>query len=299
MAPPSPRRPGFSRRAQYGLFASYVIAVLGALFGLLLLITARLDPKGHSVLQGAANDITAPISGFFRSAGATLSGASDEVSAYFNAATKNAEMARELKTARSKLIQGQKDALEVARLKKLLGVLEGQARPVAIARLVNSPSASSRRYATLAAGSANGVEAGQPVRAADGLIGRVEQTGTGTARVLLIIDAGNTVPVKRASDGLAALANGLGDGRMEVRPLAAGSNPFKIGDVFISSGTGGIYAPGIPVARAIQKSGDRMIALPTADPATFDFAIVETAFVVPLPIAKDTEAKKPDAKAAK
>ena len=31
MAPPKNRRAGFSRRAQYGLFASYVIALLGAL----------------------------------------------------------------------------------------------------------------------------------------------------------------------------------------------------------------------------------------------------------------------------
>src|SRR3546814_5767463 len=38
MAPPPSRRPGYNRKAQYGLFASYVIAVAGALLGLLLAI---------------------------------------------------------------------------------------------------------------------------------------------------------------------------------------------------------------------------------------------------------------------
>ena len=36
MAPPSTRRPGFSRRAQFGLFIGYVIAVGGILFALIV-----------------------------------------------------------------------------------------------------------------------------------------------------------------------------------------------------------------------------------------------------------------------
>jgi len=40
MAPPRNRRPGFSRRIQFGLFISYVIAVVGAVcaFGFVMLI---------------------------------------------------------------------------------------------------------------------------------------------------------------------------------------------------------------------------------------------------------------------
>jgi rod shape-determining protein MreC len=62
MAPPSARRPGFSRRAQYGLFLGYVIAVAGVLFAVLLLIVAAIDPRGFSALKGAALDATSPVS---------------------------------------------------------------------------------------------------------------------------------------------------------------------------------------------------------------------------------------------
>src|SRR3712207_8506240 len=61
MAPPSTRRPGFSRRAQYGLFLGYVIAVAGILFSVLLLAIALVDPTGFRALKGAVLDVTRPV----------------------------------------------------------------------------------------------------------------------------------------------------------------------------------------------------------------------------------------------
>ena len=62
MAAPSPRRPGYSRKAQYGLFAAYVIAVAGAVAGLLLVLISAFDPTGFAALRGIASEITAPVS---------------------------------------------------------------------------------------------------------------------------------------------------------------------------------------------------------------------------------------------
>src|SRR3546814_7699281 len=62
MAPPKNRRPGFSRRAQYGLFLGYVIAVAGALVGAILLVVSAIDPTGFASLRMAAAEATAPVS---------------------------------------------------------------------------------------------------------------------------------------------------------------------------------------------------------------------------------------------
>ncbi len=283
MAPPSPRRPGFSRRAQYSLFAGYVVAVLGAAVGLLFVITARFDPAGHQVIQQLASDIFSPISRAGSAVVRTVSDAGEDVAAYFDAASKNRAMSAELKTARHKLIQGQVDALENKRLKALLGIVQTAPKPVTTAQLIGSTGESSRRYATLDAGAGGGVAVGQPVRSSDGLVGRILTTGRTTSRVLLIVDGGNIVPVKRVSDGIAALAIGIGDGRLEIRPLAAGSNPFNVGDIFVTSGTGGIYPPGIPVAIGVRRSRDVTTARPLASPSQLDFAIVEPVFVTPPP----------------
>jgi rod shape-determining protein MreC len=289
MAPPSPRRPGFSRRVQFSLFAGYVFAIVGALFALLMIVTARVDPAGHAALQSIAADITSPISSTLRAAVNTVKGLGGGTAAYLDAASKNRAMSQELKLARAKLIEGEANALENRRLKRLLAIVEQQKLRPVTARIVSSSATSSRRYATLAAGAIHGVEVGQPVRAADGLVGRIVQRGQFASRVLLIIDSEIIVPVKRVSDGAPALAIGLGDGRIELRTLAAGTNPFKIGDVFITSGTGGIYTPGIPVAVAVRRTRDATFGRPLASPSSLDFAIVEPVYIAPLPPIEPSE----------
>ena len=283
MAPPSPRRPGFSRRAQFSLFAGYVVAIAGSLLAILFIVTAHIDPAGHSALRGAMADITYPVSSGLYAARNTVRDVSSGTAAYFDAASKNRAMAQELDAARRRLIEGDANALENRRLKRLLRIAEAQPKPVVAARLVNSSPTSSRRFATLAAGSHDGVEVGQPVRSADGLVGRIVQRGRLSSRILLIIDSETIVPVKRLRDGLPALAIGLGDGRLEIRALAAGANPFALGDVFVTSGTGGIYAPGIAVAIATRRTREATFARPLADPDSLDFGIVEPVYLAPLP----------------
>lgn len=282
MAPPSPRRPGFSRRAQYGIFASYVIAVAGAAFALLLVLTARFDPNGYSALQAILSDLTTPVSSAARSALSGMGETGESIGAYFDAASKNKAMSEELASARKKLIEADVLKQENRRLKQLLSIAADDVKPVARAALVSSTGASSRRYATLSAGLADGVENGQPVIGPDGLVGRIVATGQISARVLLIVDGGNVTPVKRSTDGAPALAIGNGDGRLVLRPLTTGVQ-FKPGDIFVTSGSGGIYRPGIPVARALDRGREGTKAQPMASISRLDYAVVERAYQAPPP----------------
>lgn len=283
MAPPSRARQGFSRRAQLGLFTSYVIAVVGIVFGLLLALTARFDPTGHAALQSLIADITSPVARGGRAlVGITASGY-DGVMAYVDAGSKNRAMESELRQSRASLIEARAAGRENYRLKRLVRLVEGEGETIVTARLIASTGASARRYATLSAGATQGVVSGQPVRTSEGLVGRVVAAGRVTARVLLITDGGAVVPVRRLSDGYPALATGRGDGGVDIRALQAGANPFKVGDVFVTSGAGGIYPPDVPVALAKVLQRDLTIARPLADPARLDFAIVLPPFVAPDP----------------
>ena len=57
-----------------------------------------------------------------------------------------------------------------------------------------------------------------------------------------------------------------------------GINPLKRGDVFVTSGAGGLYRPGIPVAVVESRTRDGAIARILGDPAAADFVIVEPIF---------------------
>lgn len=278
MAPPSQRRPGFSRRAQYGLFLGYVIAVAGVLVAGLLLIVAMIDPQGFSALRGAALDATTPVSSAGRGVVRFFSGGGESIGNYFAAGSKNAELKRQLAASRQRLIEARAIEFENRRLKQLLKLTESVSDEVTTARIVGSSFESSRRLATLAAGSSSGVRPGQPVRAPEGLIGRVLETGRWASRILLITDGGSSVPVQLLRNGTPALAVGRGDGFIEIRTLEVGENPFKRGDILVSSGIGGIYPPLVPVAIVTEANRDATIARPLADPGRIDFAIVQTIY---------------------
>ena len=192
-------------------------------------------------------------------------------------------MEAELRQNRAALIEAKATARENYRLKRLSHLIGNNPGAIVSAQLIASTGASARRYATLSAGASQGVTGGQPVRTSEGLVGRVVAAGRVTARVLLITDGGAVVPVRRLSDGQPALATGRGDGGLDIRALQAGSNPFKAGDVFVTSGAGGIYPPDIPVALAKIERRDFTIARPLADPARLDFAIVLPPYVAPDP----------------
>src|SRR6185437_9465850 len=117
MAPPSTRRPGFSRRAQYGLFLGYVIAVGGILFALLLLVVAAIDPTGFAALKGAALDATHPISAGGRSVVRWVEGIGGGVGNYFRAGSENAALKQRLEAERRMIVEARAIQLENARLK--------------------------------------------------------------------------------------------------------------------------------------------------------------------------------------
>jgi rod shape-determining protein MreC len=278
MAPPGNRRPGFNRKAQYGLFASYVIAMLGALTGLLLLAISIADPTGFSALRATANEITRPISVNLRALVVGVGNLEESIAAYINAGSQNAALRRQVEANRTRLIEAQAIRQENIRLKELLKLTEADAGIVASGHLISSTSSSSARMARLDMGRNEGIHPGMPVRAPEGLVGRILRAGPSTADVLLLIDEGNVIPVRRTSDNIPGISTGRGDGTVEIRALNTERNPFEPGDVLVTSGIGGIYRPNIPVAIVARKEADKAIAIPLANPSRVELVAIQAPF---------------------
>jgi rod shape-determining protein MreC len=278
MARPPSRRPGVNRKAQYGLFASYVVAVTGAAIGLLMVVVAFFDPTGFSAIRVAAAEVTRPVSNGMKRMVTGVASIDEVLAAYWRAGSQNMALRRQVETDRNRIIEAKAIAQENARLKRLLKLVEEDGSELLTARLISSSAGSARRFARLNAGSWQGVRPGMPVRAAEGLIGRVHITTPNTADVLLLTDGSNIVPVRRATDSVPAISTGMGDGTVEIRALAAGRNPFKPGDLLVTSGIGGIYTPNVPVAVVVRIQGEAAVGVPLANPAKVDAVIVERPF---------------------
>jgi len=275
MAPPANRRSGFSRRAQYSTFINYSAGVVGALVGAALLIVSITQPGFFSFMQAAAADTSRPAAEATAAGRGVTKGLLSDVSGFFKTAGERARLERELDIAKTRLIELRAVEAENRRLKALLGIMQDDGRPVAVARLTSSTASSTRRFATLGAGSRDGVQKGMPVRSALGLVGRTLDVGASSARVLLITDSESLVPVRRARDGVPAFAQGAGDGTIRIRLINLGINPLRKGDVMVTSGSGGLYRPGTPMAVITEIVRDGAIARVLANPSDTDFALVE------------------------
>jgi rod shape-determining protein MreC len=275
MAPPINRRTGFSRRAQYSTFFGYIAVVAGALIGAGLLTVSIINRSAFSGLRGIAADAVAP-------AGRAVTTGREEsrtvfaaLGGFFMSGAAHARLEKEAQIARVRLAEAQAVADENRRLRALLGLPQDVEPPILHAQLIAATVSSARRFATLSAGSQSGVRIGMPVRSPLGLVGRVLEVSATTARVLLITDGESLVPVRRARDGVAAYATGHSDGTLQLRLIDLGINPLKRGDVFVTSGSGGLYRPGIAVAVVSDLTHDGGIARVLSDPTASEFVEVE------------------------
>ncbi len=218
---------------------------------------------------------------------ATASGLIGGAGDYWDAAKQNGELKRENHAMLERMVEARAIFQENRQLKAALQLREHQRETIAIGRIVGSSFNSPRRFAILSVGSSDGVKIGMPVRSADGLVGRIIDAGSLASRVLLVSDRANIVPARLLRNGIPVISQGRGDGTIDVRPLEVGRNPFKRGDIIITSGTGGLYPPLVPIGRVVRLDDDGAVAMPLADPSTTSFATVEPVFE-PAAIAAET-----------
>lgn len=105
-------------------------------------------------------------------------------------------------------------------------------------------------------GARDGVQAGQAILDANGLMGQVLYTAAFTSRVLLISDSSHAVPVEVLRNGLRAILLGNGDIDQLELVHVPDTADIREGDVLVSSGLGGRFPKGYPVAEVSDITKD-------------------------------------------
>ncbi|MGZ3172540.1 MAG: rod shape-determining protein MreC [Croceibacterium sp.] len=275
MAPPKVRGSSSNRKAQLSVFTGYLVAAVGAAIGAALLIISLWQPQALAGLRSMMSDAAAPVGKAGASARTGGKSFFDAIAGYYRAGSKNAELEQEMQIARVKVAEAEALKQENLRLKAALGLREAEIKPVALARLIGSTSSSTRRFAYISAGSDDGVRPEMAVVSPMGLVGRVLEAGAHSARVMLLTDSESMVPVRRAKDDVVAFAEGRADGSLRLRLINLGINPIKRGDVFVTSGAGGLFRPNVAVAVAEIVTRDGAIARVLSNPAATDYVSVE------------------------
>src|SRR5215218_9352134 len=95
MAASAGPRPGWSRRAQYSLFFSFMAVIAGLVVGLILLILSIAAPRSYTTVRGAALDVAAPVSGALSEVASTVTGVVSGAGDYWDAANQNGQLKRD------------------------------------------------------------------------------------------------------------------------------------------------------------------------------------------------------------
>ena len=152
---------------------------------------------------------------------------------------------------------------ENARLRDLLEAREHVRDEVRVAEIMAVDANPYRHNIVIDIGSREGAYDGQAIVDAIGVIGQIIETSLSTSQAMLISDPSHSLPVEVNRNGLRTIANGTGEfGRLDL-PFITNNADIRPGDLLVTSGLGGAFPAGYPVA--IVETVNRIPQEPFAD----------------------------------
>lgn len=160
----------------------------------------------------------------------------------------NRALRQELLLKNSDLLMLGQYKQENARLRELLGSPLRQDEQKMVTQVISTVNDPYSDQVVIDKGSVNGVYEGQPVISDKGVVGQVVAVAKLTSRVLLICDATHALPIQVLRNDIRVIAAGNGcTDDLQLEHLPANTD-IRVGDVLVTSGLGGRFPEGYPVA---------------------------------------------------
>lgn len=160
----------------------------------------------------------------------------------------NESLRAELNTLKAQLQKYAALEAENFRMRELLDSSFRLGDQVLVAELLAVDLDPYRHQVLINKGTRSNVFTGQPVVDATGVTGQVIHAGPVSSSVMLLTDPAHAIPVQLNRNGLRAVALGTGSATRLNIPFLPNNADIKEGDLLISSGLGGRFPRGYPVA---------------------------------------------------
>lgn len=209
----------------------------------------------------------------------------DNLAARSELTTRNRQLARELLVQNARLQQMATLEAENNRLRALLDSTAKVGNKVIVAEILSVDMDPLRHRIMINKGSRQGAYVGQALIDAKGVVGQVVRDQLRSSEALLITDPDHAIPVEIVRNSLRTIAVGTGDLDSLSLPYLARNADIRKGDLLVSSGLGGSFPWGYPVAKVTEVRGDTGEAFlrVRAEPAAALDRIREVLLVVPQP----------------
>ncbi len=157
---------------------------------------------------------------------------------------------------------------ENAQLRGLRAALPPVAEKWLVGEVIGSEAGSLRQRLVVNRGAEQGVFKGQTVIAEGGVLGQTLRVGPWSAEIMLLTDPEHAVPVQVLRSGLRTIAVGSGEADTLQLPYLPIQSDIRVGDQLVTSGLGGVFPAGHPVATitAVERGGGSPLAQVRAKP---------------------------------
>jgi len=152
---------------------------------------------------------------------------------------------------------------ENARLRELLEARSQVRDEIRVAEIMAVDANPYRHNVVIDIGERDRVYDGQAIVDANGVVGQVIETGLSTSQAILISDPSHALPVEVNRNGLRTIAKGTGEFDRLDLPFLPNNADIQPGDLLVTSGLGGAFPAGYPVA--IVATVNRIPQEPFAD----------------------------------
>ncbi|WP_230874853.1 rod shape-determining protein MreC [Methylomonas sp. LL1] len=178
----------------------------------------------------------------------SLKSLSDTVISYVELQKENQRLKQNQLINDAKLLKLETLEKENIRLRVLLENSFQLGEQVLIAELLSVKLAPYEHTVVVNKGSRFGVHPEQPVLDANGIVGQVIRALPSSSEVMLITDPDHAIPVEVNRNGLRTIAFGTGQPNRLHLPFLANNADIVPGDLLVTSGLGGVFPAGYPVA---------------------------------------------------
>jgi len=158
---------------------------------------------------------------------------------------------------------------ENARLRAMLEARAQVRDQVRVAEIMSASSNPFRHVLVVDKGTRDGVYNGQALVDANGVVGQIIEAGILSSQSILISDPDHALPVEVNRNGLRTIAVGTGDYEQLDLPFLPNNADIQPGDLLVTSGLGGAFPAGYPVAiiDSVTRIPQEPFAVVTAKPA--------------------------------
>jgi rod shape-determining protein MreC len=158
---------------------------------------------------------------------------------------------------------------ENARLRDLLEARSRVRDDIRVAEIMSVDANPYRHNIVIDVGEGDGIYDGQAIVDAAGVVGQVIESGLVTSQAILISDPSHALPVEVNRNGLRTIAKGTGEFDTLDLPFLPNNADIEVGDLLVTSGLGGAFPAGYPVAvvTAVNRRPQQPFADVSAEPS--------------------------------